>query len=79
MRINDHISVARLSWPRFVMIRVLCSCWRDFVDDDMCVSEGRGDDEIEDSGAPVCTGTEGGMGFGDDVDGYCRVLRAKAG
>ena len=43
-------------------------------------SEVRGDVEceFEYSSALACTSTEGGMGFGDDVDGdYC-VWRVKA-
>ena len=36
------------------------------------------DNEIEYGGAPTCTGTGGGMGFGDDADGDCCVLPAKA-
>ena len=47
------------------------------VDDDIVdsgvsgVSGVWGDDETEYGGAPACTGTGGGMGFGGDVDG-CR-------
>ena len=55
------------------------------VDDDIVdsgvsgVSGVWGDDETEYGGAPACTGTGGGMGFGGDVDGGCWVLPAKAG
>ena len=37
-----------------------------------------GDDETENGGAPACTGTGAGAGFGGDVDGGCWVLLAKA-
>ena len=54
-------------------------------DDDMVhsgvsgVSGVWGDDETAYGGAPACTGTRGGMGFGGDIDGGCWVLPAKAG
>ena len=51
------------------------------VDDDIVdsgvsgVSGVWGDDETEYGGAPACTGTGGGMGFGGDVDGCRQKVR----
>ena len=37
------------------------------------------DEEAEYGGAPACTGTGGGIGFGGDVDGGCCVRAANDG
>ena len=49
--------------------------------DDSGVSgvSGCGEDDAEYGGAPACTGTGGGMGFGGEVDGGCCDLDAKVG